>query len=139
MTLSDCYSICEKIVSMPPLTKEEKAQHFSNIVGGVRRIGVSEFARGKEWRELLEESGCLEVTDRTGSIGVIMTPAYAEDLSEYINQLETELEQAYVRTLFDMRQDYSEPVGVPTLAAMALSEFDSHEEKIREFLDGSKQ
>lgn len=123
---------------MPLLTKEEKAQHFSNIVDGVRRIGVSEFARGKEWRGLLEESGCLEVTDRTGSIGVIMTPAYAEDLSEYINQLETELEQAYVRTLFDMRKDYSEPVGAATLAAMALSEFDAYEEKIREFLDGSK-
>ena len=58
----------------------------------------------------------MEVTDRAGTIGLLLTPDYAEDVSAYIAQLESELEQAYVRALFEMRADYSEPVGGAKLA-----------------------
>ena len=92
---------------MSPLAEEEKAHQFCGMAAGGQRVGISEFARGKTWRNLLAEAGCVEVTDRAGTIGLLLTPDYAEDVSAYIAQLESELEQAYVRALFEMRADYS--------------------------------
>lgn len=128
----------ERFQYMPPLTKEQKAQQFCDMTTSTRRIGISEFARSKTWRDVLDESGCIEVTDRAESIGFLMTPDYAEELSMYIAELESELEQAYIRTLFELRSDYSEPLEGSALAAAALTEFNIREDKIREFLDGSK-
>ena len=88
---------------MSPLAQEEKAHQFCGMAAGGQRVGISEFARGKTWRNLLAEAGCVEVTDRAGTIGLLLTPDYAEDVSAYIAQLESELEQAYVRALFEMR------------------------------------
>ena len=85
---------------MSPLAQEEKAHQFCGMAAGGQRVGISEFARGKTWRNLLAEAGCVEVTDRAGTIGLLLTPDYAEDVSAYIAQLESELEQAYVRALF---------------------------------------
>lgn len=123
---------------MSPLAQEEKAHQFCGMAAGGQRVGISEFARGKTWRSLLAEAGCVEVTDRAGTIGLLLTPDYAEDVSAYIAQLESELEQAYVRALFEMRADYSEPVGGAKLAKAALAEFDAREDKIRGFLDGGE-
>lgn len=123
---------------MSPLAQEEKARQFCGMAAGGQRVGISEFARGKAWRSLLSEAGCVEVIDRAGTVGLLLTPDYAEDVSAYIAQLESELEQAYVRALFEMRGDYSEPVGGAELAEAALAEFDAHEDKIRNFLDGGE-
>ncbi|MFR5093197.1 MAG: hypothetical protein ACLTDR_15495 [Adlercreutzia equolifaciens] len=79
---------------MSPLAQEEKAHQFCGMAAGGQRVGISEFARGKTWRNLLAEAGCVEVTDRAGTIGLLLTPDYAEDVSAYIAQLESELEQA---------------------------------------------
>lgn len=105
---------------------------------GYAACGHFRVCSGKSWRSLLDETGCVEVTDRSETVGLLLTPDYADDVSAYIAQLEAELEQAYVRTLFDMRRDYSEPMGGAALAAAALAEFDAREDKIREFLDGGE-
>ena len=123
---------------MSHLAQEEKAHRFCGMAAGTQRVGISEFARGKAWRHTLDESGCVEVTDRAGTIGLLLTPDYADDVSSYISQLEAELEQAYVRALFDMRRDYSEPAEGAALATAALAEFDARESKIRNFLDGGE-
>ncbi len=123
---------------MSPLTQEAKTHRFCRMATGAQRVGISEFARGKTWRDLLDRSGCVEVTDRSGTVGILLAPDYAEDVSAYIGQLEAELERAYVRTLFDLREGYSAPLGSGELAAAALAEFDAREDKVREFLDGGE-
>lgn len=123
---------------MSPLLQEGAAREFQRMAEGPRRVGISEFARGKAWRDTLDVAGCVEVTDRTGTVGLLLTPSYAESLSAYIAELEKELEASHIRALFDLRKDYSEPLGGEALAAAALAELDAHKDKIREFLDGGK-
>lgn len=123
---------------MPPATMEEKASRFCGMAGAGQRIGMSELARGKSWRSDLAAAGCVEVTDRSDTVGLLMTPDYAKDLSEYIRQLESELEQAHIEMLFELRKNYSKPTSGKQLADAALAEFDAREDRIREFLDGGE-
>ena len=121
---------------MPPFALEEKASRFCEVAEAPGRLGMSEFARGRAWRASLQEAGCVEVTDRADTVGVLMTPDYARGLSDYIRQLEGELEQAHVEALFELRRDYSAPESGADLAQAASACFDAREAGIREFLDG---
>lgn len=123
---------------MPPTTMEEKASRFCGMAGIGQRIGMSEFARGKTWRADLAQAGCVEVTDRSDTVGLLLAPDYAKELSDYIRQLESELEQSHIEMLFELRKSYSEPTSGADLEQAALAEFDAKEDRIREFLDGGE-
>lgn len=123
---------------MSLLAQEEKAHQFCGMVAGGRRVGISEFAPGKPWRSLLAEAGCVEVTDRAGTVGLLLTPDFAEDVSVYIARLESELEHAYGRALLEMRADCSKPVGGAKLTKAALAEFDALKGERRSFLDSDE-
>lgn len=43
---------------MTPSLLEKKVHTFKSTVGSGRRIGVSELARSKEWRDELGSDGC---------------------------------------------------------------------------------
>lgn len=124
---------------MPPLTMEQRTTRFLEMAGSEKRIGVSEFARGKAWRKSLEETGCVEVTDRSDTVGLLLTPEYASELASYIQQLENELEQAQIEMIFELRRQYSAPKSGKELEDAALAEFNAREDSIREFLDGDQQ
>lgn len=123
---------------MPPTTMEEKASRFCGMAGIGQRIGMSEFARGKAWRSDLADAGCVEVTDRSDTVGLLLTTDYAKELSDYIKQLESELEQAHIEMLFELRKNYADPTSGADLADAALAEFDAREDRIRKFLDGGE-
>lgn len=121
---------------MPPFSLEEKASRFCKLAEAKNRLGMSEFARGRTWRPVLQEAGCVEVTDRSDTVGVLMAPDYAKGLSAYIRQLEDELEQAHMEALFELRRDYSAPASGADLAQAASAHLAAHSSEIREFLDG---
>ena len=123
---------------MTPSLLEKKVHTFKSTVGSGRRIGVSELARSKEWRDELGSEGCLEVVDRTETVGYVMDASYADALVSYIDSLEHELEQAHIRELFALRRQASQPLSGAELTAAALAELDRHEPAIREFLDGDR-
>lgn len=123
---------------MSSATSEKQASRFCGIANAGSRIGMSEFARGKTWRSDLKRAGCVEVTDRNDTVGILMTPSYAKGISDYIEQLERELEQAHMEVLFELRKDFSKPQSGAELESSALDYFDENESKIREFLDGGE-
>lgn len=123
---------------MTPSLLEKKVHTFKSTVGSGRRIGVSELARSKEWRDELGSDGCLEVVDRTETVGYVMDASYADALVAYIDSLEHELEQAHIRELFALRRQASQPLSGAELTAAALAELDRREPAIREFLDGDR-
>ena len=86
---------------------EEKVSAFQSAVKPVNRIGVSEFARSREWREQLPEVGCLEVVDRNGVVGYMLAPDYARALSERITELEEREERVSIAAMFRTREGCS--------------------------------
>lgn len=123
---------------MVTATAEDKARRVCNVIDGQRRLGVSDFARSKEWRTSLVAEGCLEVVDHSETIGYVMAPEYAAALTGYIRELEEELENAHIRMLFDLRKEYTEDLSGEDLAQKAIADLDANQKQIKEFLDACR-
>lgn len=123
---------------MVTATVEDKARRVCSIVDGQRRLGVSDFARSKEWRTKLLDEGCLEVVDHSETIGYVMAPEYASALTSYIRELEEELENAHIRMLFDLREEYAEFLSGEELAQKALENLEANQAQVKEFLDACR-
>jgi len=117
---------------------ESKAKRVCNVVEGRRRLGVSDFARSKEWRKSLSDEGCLEVVDHSETVGYVMAPDYAAALTDYVRELEDELEAAHIRMLFKLREDYDDYLSGPELAQKAIDRLDANWDRVEEFLDGCR-
>ena len=93
---------------MTPALLEKTVGSFQNMVGAAERVGVSEFARSKDWRKRLPKTGCFEVVDRSGVVGYMLAPEYAVALSDRIAQLEQLVEQAQIAAMFKAREGYND-------------------------------
>ena len=121
---------------MPSTTIDEKVGAFQSAVNSTRRIGVSEFARSRKWREELPELGCLEVVDRNGVVGYLLAPDYAQALSARISELEEQVEQASIDALFRTREDCTEPKTGEALKEAVRARFDERCEGLAAIVDG---
>ena len=120
---------------MAPSVMEKKASRVRSVVNGGARLGVSDFARSKEWRGQLADLGCVEVVDRSETVGYVMSPDYAQALASYLDQLEEELEDAHIRMMFDSRREYGPALAGDELASAALAELHANERLIEGFLN----
>ena len=114
---------------------EEKVDTFQNVVNSGNRIGVSEFARSREWREQLPELGCLEVVDRNGVVGYMLAPDYAQAMSAHITELEEQEERAAIAAMLDARRDRTEPAAGEELRRGALAHLSEHFDEMAESVD----
>ena len=119
---------------MTSITIEEKVGKFQNVVGSTSRIGVSEFARSREWRDWLREVGCFEVVDRNGVVGYMLAPDYAQALSTRIANLEEQEERAAISAMLEARKDRTEFVTGEELENGALAYLDEHLDEMTEAL-----
>lgn len=124
---------------MTPLTAEDTFSKVRGVISGGARLGVSDFARSREWRGQLAEQGIVEVVDRTDTVGYVLSPEYVQALTEFVDQLEEELEQAHIRMMLDQRRDYSDPSSGEQLSVAAKAHLKEKSAKIREFLDGDER
>ncbi len=108
---------------------------FHNMVGSTERVGVSEFARSKDWRQRLPHAGCFEVVDRGGLVGYMLAPEYAAALDERITELEEELEKAQITAMFNARSGYDDVCSGESLKSGALSYFDEHVDALSEIVN----
>ena len=117
-------------------TMDEKIRAVQDMVGSSERVGVSEFARSKDWRDKLPVVGCLEVVDRNGVIGYMVAPDYAEALSAKITTLEEQLERAQIAAMFKERAGRSDLASGDALKNAALNYFDDNADGLQEIIDG---
>lgn len=115
---------------------DEKVQAFQDMVGTTERVGVSEFARSKGWRDKLPAVGCLEVVDRSGVVGYMIAPDYAEALSAKISDLEDQVERTQIAAMFEAREGRVDVASGGSLGKTALSYFDEHSDELLEIVDG---
>ena len=123
---------------MVTATVENKAKTVCGVVEGRRRLGVSDFARSKEWRKSLADEGCLEVVDHSETVGYVMAPDYAEALTSYVRDLEEELERAHIRMLFELRDGYTDYRSGSDLAQAAIDRLDASWDRVEGFLNGDR-
>lgn len=121
---------------MSPVALEQKVEKFQDMMGATERVGVTEFARSKEWRKRLPVAGCFEVVDRGGVVGYMLAPDYAEAISERIAQLEMQAEQLQIAQMFKAREDRVDMKTGDDLKESALSYFDENAARLREIIDG---
>ncbi len=117
---------------MSSVRYEQIIGDFQDMVSAPERVGVSEFARSKDWRKRLPESGCFEVIDRSGTVGYMLAPDYAAALSERLSALEAELEQMQVSAIFAARSGYDDLRSGEDLKSAALDYFDEHGDALSE-------
>ena len=122
---------------MSPAVIEEKIEKFRSMVGSSERVGVSEFARSKSWRDRLPEAGCFEVVDRSGNVvGYVLAPDYAVALNERMADLEEQAERVQIAAMFKAREDYTNIKTGVELKAGALDYFDKNIDALMEIIDG---
>lgn len=120
---------------MSPAVLDEKIGRFQNMVDHTEQVGVSEFARSKEWRDRLPVIGCFKVTDRSGVIGYMISPDYAETISAKITDLEKQAEEAQISAMFEARNQRDEMLSGSALKSGALSYLDEHGDALARILD----
>ena len=114
---------------------EERIDRFQNMMGNAERMGVSEFARSKTWRDRLPATGCFEVVDRGGVVGYMLAPDLATALNARIWQLEEQLEQAQIAAMFSARADRTNIMGGEALQDEAVSYLDAHADAIMQLVE----
>ena len=121
---------------MIPAVLEEKVWRFQDMVGSSERVGVSEFARTKAWRDRLPAVGCFEVVDRNGVVGYLLAPEYATALSDKISELEEQTERAQIAAMFKARSKSENVLTGAELNSAALAYFDENAAALREIING---
>ena len=81
---------------------------LEGALGSVKRYGVTEIARSKEWRANLPQEGCIEIVDHADTVGYILSPEYAAELAETTRRLEEQVERASVEAMFAARETYTD-------------------------------
>lgn len=120
----------------PALLEDEKVERFQDIVNPTERIGVSEFARSRTWRDRLPQTGCLEVVDRGGVVGYMLDPSYARAISAHVADLEMALERAQIAAMLHAREDRSDAKSGTELREAALAAFDRRADELAGIIDG---
>ena len=123
---------------MSPALVEERVDRFQGMLVPIERVGVSEFARSKDWRDRLPLDGCFEVVDRTGVVGYMLDPSYARALNDRILDLESQLERSQIAAMFKARAGRVNVKTGDELACDALSYFDAHAGELAGILDDSQ-
>ena len=121
---------------MSSTTLDPKVTKFQNMMSTTERLGVSDFARSKSWRERLPETGCFQVVDRTGVVGYLLAPDYAQALNDHIAQLEEQAERAQIAAMFAAREDRTDLKSGQELQQAALDYLDRHCDALEQAIHG---
>lgn len=114
----------------------ERVEKIKRTVSSQPRVGLTEFARSKKWRESLEVQDIIEIVDRTETAGYLVSPEGMRILLDSIETLEKEVEQSYVDALFASREGMDDWLSGDDLALRAKESLRTRESRIRRLLDG---
>lgn len=101
------------------MVENDKVESIRRFVVPDQRIGLTDLARSKDWREALLVHEIVEVVDRTETAAYLVSPDGMRALMEKISALEEELEQAEIDALFSAREDMDDWSSGNVLASKA--------------------
>ena len=94
------------------------------------RVSLSEFARGKEWREKLANNEFMELLEHGERTAWIISEDGMREMVDYITELELQAERSSVRAMLDARDGRSDWQSGAELAQAAKSYFLEQEDAL---------
>ena len=94
------------------------------------RVSLSEFARGKEWREKLANNEFMELLEHGERTAWIISEDGMREMVDYITELELQAERSSVRAMLDAREGRSDWQSGAELAQAAKSYFLEQEDAL---------
>lgn len=88
------------------------------------RLGVTEFARSKTWRQKLDECRAVEVLDRSETVGYLVSPQLIEALFNTIDDAGELIDNLDAQLMFAERKDCNNWMSGKELEEAALKELD---------------
>ena len=111
------------------MTSTTAAQRLSDVRSRVYddcRVSLSEFARGKGWRDKLERNGFMELLEHGERTAWVISEAGMRDMLDYISELEKQAEQSSVRAMFEAREGREDWMSGSELSQVARDYFIEH-------------
>ena len=100
------------------------------------RVSLSEFARGKAWRQKLAENEFMELQEHGDRVAWIISEEGMRGVFEYITELEEQVELASVRAMFEAREGSEDWKSGAELERDALAYYRAHEGKLMKAANG---
>lgn len=112
----------------PALASIETADRIADIRGRIhdsRCVSLTDFARGKAWREKLAKNGVLELQDRSGRIAWIVSEDDMAQMVDYVAELEDKMERESIAATLRAREGRENWMGGSELAKAATQSLES--------------
>ena len=122
---------------MAPQETLERIEGVRSAVSGRATISVTELSRSSEWRERLPEAGVMEITDRGGTAGWLLSVDDMLALIDGYTYLEEQLERLQTAALFSTRED-ARPVSGKRLEYDALERLDARLDELERAADDER-
>lgn len=114
----------------------EKMQEVRSQVQPSARMSLTDFARGKKWREELPERGVIEIMDRVDTAGWLVSVEYMSSLVATIDQLAYELEEAQIDEMIAARSNYNDWCSGEELALRSIEDLHARKDDIMAIING---
>lgn len=111
----------------------ETADRISGIRDRIRddhSVSLTDFTRGRSWREKLAKNGVLELQDRGGRIAWIVSERDMAQMVDYVSELESKMEEESIAAILETRKGRENWMSGPELAEAAVKSLNSRYEAL---------
>ena len=112
---------------MASVAMVEKISDVRSRIYDDGRVSLSEFARGKGWRDKLERNEFMELLEHGERTAWVVSEEGMRRMVDYISGLEEQAERASVHAMFEARDGRDDWKAGAKLADAAKSYFLDHE------------
>ena len=108
------------------MTSMATAERLSDVRSRIYddgRVSLSEFARGKGWREKLERNEFMELLEHGERTAWVISEEGMRQVVDYISELEEQNERSSIRAMFEARADREDWMSGAELARAAKAYF----------------
>jgi len=122
------------------MTTEEldRVHTIRNSVQPYHRLGLTDLARTRQWRDDLLAYDIIEIIDRSDTTGYLISVKGLQALLDAITSLEEELEQIQIDALFAGREYLENWESGNALAHKAKLSLKLAQSKVRDSADGDQ-
>ena len=116
----------------------DRVYTIRNTVHSYHRLGLTDLARSRQWRDDLLAYDIMEIVDRMDTTGYLISARGMHALLDAITSLEEELEQVQIDALFAGREHLDNWEQGDALARKAKQSLKIARKTVRKSTDGNK-